>query len=416
MGESQVLTKLFCIVVFAFLAFSCDVLESDPDVLEPKTNITGEEIYVLANSPTIVDLNAKLKSNTPVRIALTSDARHGEISDLGKGLLQYSPSEGNSRGRDGFEFTVYTLDNEVIKRDSVVIIIETDSTNLPCNIYPAPDYMYGVDRSPVVIDVLANDIICGGQAALSIFKPVEAFPPYFGQAEVVDNKIRYTPASTFNGADKIVYRISLGNDTARTAYGIVYITGDSVCSFRLANDSFVVGERALDSLMTLPVFQNDSMCEVLSAYRVNIKSAPLHGKASMAPNGINYKVPSTVSFPFLDSFTYEVCMDATCKTARVDIEFKKDSLCVVRAMADSFDISDYNTSQVYLDVLRNDSTCSNVNDLRITTGPMHGSAGIANKTITYKGSVTAQKNDSLRYEICNGGGCSTAVVYIKRAK
>lgn len=416
MGGSQLFSKLFCILNCAFLAFSCDVLESDPDVIEPKTIITGEEIYVLANSPTIVDLNAKFQSNTPVRIALTSDARHGEISDLGKGLLQYSPSPGNSRGRDGFEFTVYTLDNEVVKRDSVVIIIETDSANLPCNIYPAPDYIYGVDRSPVVIDVLANDIICGGKPTISIFKPVETFPPYFGQAEIVDNKIEYTPNSSFDGADKIVYKISLGNDTARTAYGIVYVTGDSVCSFTLADDSFVTGEQVLDSLITLPVFQNDSLCDILSAYTVIIKSAPVYGQASTAPNAINYKVPSAVSFPFLDSFTYEVCIDATCKTARVDIEVKKDSLCVARAMADSFDISDYNTSLVYLDVLRNDSTCSGVSDLKIATAPRHGTAGIANKTITYKGSVTAQKNDSLRYEICSAGGCSSAVVYIKRAK
>jgi hypothetical protein len=93
-------------------------LEPDPDVLEPTTNVNGKEIYVLANSPSIVDLNAKLQTNTPVRIALTSQARRGKISDLGKGLLQYSPSVGNSRARDGFEFTVYTLNNEVIKRDS----------------------------------------------------------------------------------------------------------------------------------------------------------------------------------------------------------------------------------------------------------------------------------------------------------
>src|SRR5688572_3102558 len=162
LSETVVSSKFFWIITIAVVAVSCDVLESDPDVLEPTTDINGKEIYVLANSPTIVDLNAKLQTNTPVRIALTSEVRHGKISDLGNGLLQYSPSIGNSRGRDGFEFTVYTLNKEVIKRDSVLIFIENDSTNLPCNIYPSPDYVYGVDHNPVLIDVTGNDIICGG--------------------------------------------------------------------------------------------------------------------------------------------------------------------------------------------------------------------------------------------------------------
>src|SRR5688572_21408703 len=75
--------RFFWTISLVLVIFSCDVLESDPDVLEPTTNINGGEIYVLANSSSIVDLNTKLKTNSSVRIALTSQARHGEISDLG---------------------------------------------------------------------------------------------------------------------------------------------------------------------------------------------------------------------------------------------------------------------------------------------------------------------------------------------
>jgi hypothetical protein len=410
--------KFVWIISVAVVTLSCDVLESDPDVLEPSTTINGKEIYVRANSPTIVDLSAKVQTNTPVRLSVTSDPQHGEIDDLGKGLLQYSPSIGNSRGRDSFEFTVYTLDNEIIKRDTVVIYIESDSTNLPCDIYPATDYVFGVDHDPVVIDVTSNDIICGGNVVVTVYKPEESFPPYFGTAEVVGNKIKYSPRATFEGADKIFYKVSLAADTAKAAYGIVYLTGDSICSFRLADDLHVFNEYAADSLVMLNVFDNDSLCHAINQYQVSLKSAPIHGLASLVTNGFTYKVPATASIPFSDHFTYEVCIDATCRTARVDIKLKKDSLltCVARALEDSFDISNYNTSQVYLDVLKNDSTCGNLTDFRIAKAPLYGTAGIVNKTITYHGSVTAQKNDSLRYEICNGGGCSSAIVYIKRKK
>src|SRR5687768_12553524 len=90
LNEIAVPSKFFWIIGVAVVVLSCDVLESDPDVLELTTDIKGKEIYVLANSPAIVDLNAKLQTNTPVRIELTSEARNGTISDLGKGLLQYS--------------------------------------------------------------------------------------------------------------------------------------------------------------------------------------------------------------------------------------------------------------------------------------------------------------------------------------
>ena len=412
------LSRFFSIISLGIVALSCDVLEPDPDVLEPTTNVNGKAIYVLANSPSIVDLNDKLQTNIPVRIALTSQARHGNISDLGKGLLQYTPSVGNSRARDGFEFTVYSLNNEVIKRDSVIIFIENDSTNLPCNIYPLSDYVYGVAHDPVVVDVTNNDIICGGNVVVSIYKPENSFPPYFGQAEVVGNKVKYNPNSTFQGSDKIVYKISTTSDTSRTAYGIVYLSGDSACSFRVGDDLYIFNQYAADSLIVLPVFQNDSLCDSTNQYQVNLKSAPVHGQASLGQNGFNYKVPVTVTFPFSDYFTYEVCIDATCKTARVDIKIKKDSVsfCAFRAQADSIDISANNDTLVFLNVLLNDSTCGSLKNFRITKSPLYGTSVVVNEEISYERNVQVRKDDTLEYEICNGEGCSRAVVYIKQTK
>jgi hypothetical protein len=418
MSATRRLSRFFSIISLGIAALSCDVLEPDPDVLEPTANVNGKEIYVLANSPSIVDLNAKLQTNTPVRIALTSQARHGKINDLGKGLLQYTPAVGNARARDGFEFTAYTLNNEVIKRDSIIIFIENDSTNLPCNIYPLADYVYGIDHDPVVVDVTNNDIICGGNVVVSIYKPENSSPPYFGQAEVVGNKVRYSPNSTFQGSDKIIYKISTTSDTSRTAYGIVYLSGDSACSFRVEDDLYVFGQYAADSLIVLAVFQNDSLCDSMNQYQVNLKSAPVQGQASLGQNGFNYKVPATVTFPFSDYFTYEVCVDATCKTARVDIKIKKDSVsfCSIQAHGDSIDISANNDTLVYLKVLFNDSTCGNLKEFRITKSPLYGTSAVVNEEISYARNLQVRKDDTLEYEICNDEGCSRAAVYIKQTK
>ncbi len=398
------------------VAISCDMLESDPDILQPTTELEGKEVFVLSNSASFIDLNASLKSNVPARIAVTSDTRLGKITDLGKGILQYEPTIGNSKGRDNFEFTVYTLNNEIIKRDTVIIVIENDSTNLPCNIYPRPDYVYGVSQDSVVIDVLGNDIICGSSVTVSVFKPSNSFPPYFGQAEVLGNKIKYVPGSNFQGADKIMYKISSVNDSSHVAYGMVYITNDSACNFRLSNDQYVFNHHAVDSLAVLPVFENDSLCHALNRYLINLKAGPQFGQVFRVANGFSYKVPATISYPFTDNFTYEVCLDAVCKTARVDIKVKQDSLmaCTIYARPDSFDISTLSTNVASLQVLLNDSICGSLKTFEITRSPKYGTSVINNNVIKYERTMQIATYDSLQYRICNDVGCSVAAVVIKR--
>jgi hypothetical protein len=409
--------KFFWMVSIALMTISCDVLESDPDVLKPTTDITGKEVFVMANGASFIDLNTKLQTNVPARIAITSEVRRGELTDLGKGILQYSPAVGSSKARDGFEFTVYTLNNEIILRDSVIIIIENDSTNLPCNIYPIPDYVYGVGQDPVVIDVTRNDIICGGAVTVAIFKPGNSFPPYFGQAEVQGNKIKYTPGSTFDGSDQIMYKITAAGDTSRSAYGIVYIAGDSVCSFRLMNDQYVFNEYALDSLTVLPVFQNDSLCHTTTQYQVNVKSSPVFGQATPVTNGVSYKVPVSVSFPFTDNFTYEVCIDAVCKTARVDLRLMKDSVfaCSIQAKSDSFAIPPENVEIFYFPVVLNDSICGTLKSLEIIKPPLYGASAVSSESISYIPNPQQQIDDMLEYEICNSDNeCSKTTVFIGR--
>lgn len=415
-ARARILSRFLWAIAISYGILGCDVLESDPDVITPDTEITGDEVVVWANSPTFIDLNTKVKTNVPARIALSSDTQNGEITDIGKGILQYSPSVGSKKATDSFEFTVYTLNNEVIKRDTVIIRIENDSTNLPCNIYPRADYVYGVGQDSILIDVISNDIICGGPVNLSVFKPDNSFPPDFGRAEIQGNKIKYTPSPAFQGVDKIMYKLTTAADSSRYAYGVVYITRDSVCNFRLVNDRYLFTSSAIDSMMVLPVFQNDSLCQAISRYQVYLKSMPQHGQASLVANGFSYKVPASVTLPFYDHFTYEVCKDASCKTARVDITLKKDSLisCVLQARLDSINLVDNDFPVVYMNVLVNDSICGNLKSLKITKAPMYGTSVVINEQISYQQDFSQQKNDSLQYEICNNGGCSRAAVIIKR--
>ncbi len=313
--------------------WSCDVLESDTDIRKPTADITDQQIFARSNNSVLIDLNSKVQANQTVTLAVTSSTRHGDLTDLGKGLLQYSPNAGTSR--DAFTFTVYDQNNDAIKLDSVVIIIEDDSTNLPCNIYPANDY---VNRSAlqfsVLIDVLNNDIFCGYDSTelkISIYQPdSNSFVyPYAGTAKVLSNSvIEYATGASFAGNDKFIYKVQAKNDPTVFAYGIVYITSTPACTLYLNDDdySFNVDSAAIDAGVFLPVFNNDVLCDstTSSSYQYSISTEPQFGHASINLNGIQYVPDSLSTGEFrMDSLRYEVCNNTKCAKASVLISLKK---------------------------------------------------------------------------------------------
>ena len=411
---SQKLAALLCL---ACGLVSCDVLEPDADIVTPTTEIVDKEIVVLANSPSFIDLNSKFETNVPTYAAVTSQPRLGKVKDIGNGIVQYTPAVGNSKGRDNLEFTLYTMNNEIIKQETLIIIIENDSTSLPCGLYPMADYAYSAGTAPILIDAMANDKICGGPVNVSIFQPAVNFPPQFGKAEVTGKKIQYTPSIPFGGSDIIIYKLSNASDTTRQAYGVIFITADSVCNYRISDDHFVFNEHSLESTITLPVFLNDSLCDIVSQYQVYTKSLPVYGKVSPITDGFAYTPPASPVFPFEDHFTYEVCKDGMCKTAKVNVIVKKDSMvvCPLFAKVDTIDISNNNISMMYMDVLANDTICGVLKSLKILKSPKYGIATVEDSRILYKRDPLMHKDDELEYEICNTEECSKAKVFIKRA-
>ena len=409
----EILSIFLCLVLLA----ACDVLESDPDILEPEVEITGDEVYVLANGTSFIDLQSKVHSTLEARLAVTSSPSHGTLTDLGKGIIQYAPKVGNTRVTDGFEVTVFSKSNEILKKDTVVIVVENDSTKLPCSIYPINDYVYNV-TSAVTLDVTANDIICSDEVTVSVYRPENTFPPYYGTATVSGKKIVYTPGTSFSGEDKLMYKLTAANDPKLTAYGMVYITGRPSCSLVLNDDAFVY-DSLVNNTVYLPVFKNDSICEALNLYQVNIKTNPLYGKASITSDGILFEVPATADSIFYDHFTYEVCLDATCKTARVDVKHNADSVltCRMTAVGDSISV-DATNSFVYLDVLQNDSICTQMKTFEITKAPKYGTASVNlnKKQIEYRPDPFATSDDWLDYKICDDEWCSTTTVYMIRKK
>jgi hypothetical protein len=320
---------LFTVAVIAAFS-SCDTLESDQD-FKTDPGVKNKEIHVLSNSTVVIDLNARIQTNEPVTLTVTSETQKGELVPLGGGLLSYSPQFGTKR--DAFQYSV-SNQGEIIKYDSVIIIIENDSTNLPCGLYLKDDLIYNFNNEDSIsstIDVLSNDIICGYDSLdleLSIYSPEPNFAPYYGTASVIDNRIVYTAGNNFQGVDKLIYKVSSKTNPSVVAFGFVYINigYDGTCDFVLQHDNygFVTDTLTQDTSIFLSVFDNDNLCDSLDVYQYSIISQPANGSATIDAYGINY----TINWPLpaeiqADSITYEVCGNAICQQAFVKISIKK---------------------------------------------------------------------------------------------
>jgi len=307
---------------------SCDVFEGDPDKLNPNTSIVDKEIHVYSKNTSVIDLSSIIRSNQSVRLEITSLTKKGELTDLGKGLLQYTPDSRTARVTDGFGFALFS-GSEILRTDSVVIIVENDSTELPCGVFPIDDHVYNISPDSVVwVNVLGNDILCGIDSAdiqLSIYKPMNEFPPHYGNAEVVNNWVVYHPGNGFTGSDKIIYKLETPGGT--TTYGFITIEPLDICSVIATPDFYTIQVDTLNANgVLLPVFSNDIFCDPSAVIEDrSITHAPQWGTATIDTLGITFR-PGDLPLgqTRMDSISYEICIESQCYRAGVLLELRKN--------------------------------------------------------------------------------------------
>lgn len=312
---------------------ACDTVKEDPDVLLPETAINGKEIYLSGNSASIIDINWRVVTNLPVTLSVTQPTTKGKLTELGVGLLRYAPNDRNASTRDAFEFTVYSESHEILRKDTVVIIVEPDSTKLPCGLYPKDDYVSNYKGgSPLTIDVLANDNLCGVDSLdllLNVYYQENTNSgPHHGTAAVVNNKILYTPGPSYTTGDTLIYRVQSRLSRTDVGFGYVYIGASTIsppCTFTLRADTIQINPDTLQAdTVLLRVFNNDILCDSLFGYQLSIAKAPLYGQARLGWEGVTYtpdELPAGTSRT--DSLRYQLCRDAVCRQAKVVVKLSR---------------------------------------------------------------------------------------------
>jgi len=315
---------------FAFFS-ACDHLESD--VEKPTVTITGNDVYILSDRASVIDLSSKVQTSQSVTLSITRTTRRGTLTALDKGLLEYIPKPGTTR--DSFGFTIYDAGNHAIKEDSIVILLKTDVAQLPCMVYPVQDSVFLYPQTKpgtpvdVVIPVLANDVICEhdiSDVQLSVYR----YPndPYLrsGQAIVVGNEIKYTGSGTT--ADAFLYALQLKSNPSQIFYGSVYISIrelDSLgCRFAVHDyrTTVVNDTTASTNQFLIDVMVVDTLCYDPRSYQYHILQS-FRGTSTINYNGLLYSPNAFTELQRTDTVRYEICRDSICKSANVLITLKQ---------------------------------------------------------------------------------------------
>jgi len=248
-------------------AAGCDTMDQDAD--GQMLSINDAPAYLLADTDGIIDLPSRIVYPGTIKVEITGSTSNGVLQDMGAGLLKYSPLKGSKN--DSFRFKVFSTDNKILGEHNIDIIVG-DTTTVPCAVYTRNDTIRNVS-GPITVDVTANDWACGDELFVSI-----STAPKNGTASVIGRSIKYTPGTTFEGRDQLLYLAQTGT---HKGYGLLVILSDSTVNdstatcMKLRNDLFY---KPLNdtAVIYLDILANDTLC---GDSLVQISQAPKSGYA-----------------------------------------------------------------------------------------------------------------------------------------
>ncbi len=167
-------------------------------------------------------------------VTIITPPTRGTFTNLGNGLVRYVPNAGVV-ALDSFQYRIFP--NITLAPGCLPPSLPNATTWAYIIIQNVPeanwDYTTTVQRSPVVINVLNNDVfgVDGpGSGTITIITP-----PGMGVASVLNNgspnqsgnTISYTPPNTFFGRDSLIYQICDANGDCDTAIAYIDVKKDS---------------------------------------------------------------------------------------------------------------------------------------------------------------------------------------------
>lgn len=403
----------YCVLIM-LAVFSCDLFEKDAVPDDQSANVVQHDFYVLPNSSAVFDLRSLVTAQEEISVSITDQPNRGSLNKLTESIYRFDPLDSFTSGKDQFVIAFHR-NGATLKSDTVVIIVEQDTTQFPCEIFAVEDLVSTNVGEEVIIPVLQNDRVCGfSRNSLTI--EIHTFPSN-GEAKVTEDSIYYRPETGFSGKDQFIYKISVPDHPV--VLGLVTVqVGAQPCGIQLNPDHFtsMVTDLTLATI-DLSVVANDQLCSIDTAKAsFTIVKQPGNGTLNVVRFGhIQYTTSAPVTQDMTDSLTYEICFNNKCYETGVRLSFIHQA-CTIKAVNDTVDIRDSTSvGIIQISILNNDELCGGIESLEFIDGPDYGTLYPYDNSLGYLPDPVKVENDSITYRVCmEPPNCSEAKVYIIR--
>lgn len=401
---------IFFIIVLS-LVCACDeikeVVPTSKPVLTTMSLIDTKNYYTPPNNFIAIDTRVLLKASGYSSIKIENAPQYGKYSFSKTGYLVY---KSDSTKNEVTELLIYRMmngDPTKDKRDTIKVNITSDSEKTPCNAGAIPDFFTVKVNTPTILDVLKNDRFCNAIVDSTSLQILDK--PNFGTAEVVNNKIVYTPKNNLNQDDIFFYQICTGgsNPVCRIVAVRIDIEG-TWCKNILIPDVIVV-DKYDTTIQKIKVLDNDKICDNYDIKSLKISVNPQFGKATVNANSeIEYN--QTIKQEANDILEYTIYDKNGANPQKMFVEIFIRTIPACKATLKNGEMelsaSQVKTSEIGIPYLLYLSSCVGVKSISIETQPIYGMIRIEGKKLFYKLKQQDGKeyNDQFKYVITSTNG------------
>ncbi len=395
---------IFLTLTTLVLIYGCDTFEEDNLSPEKSVDISSGEVFVLPNSSSVIDFTQIVSARQSVSVTITDQPTKGDFQNIEGNLFKYKPNKDFMNGTDRIGFNVLSTANEPISQGVINITVTQDTSEFPCAIFAVQDGAETMKDTPVTVNILSNDILCGIDSMdleVSII-----MDPANGEATLSERQLNYFPNSGFTGLDSVLYKINPVSEPDSSSVALVYINVTDVpdsCVLTAVDDrfNFMIPD---NSPVTVNVLINDILCDADSTQIgfVTILEPTHFGDVAVVENNQVRYWPNPDKGAYADSLTYRICHNDVCDEAKAVFNFEPPVACSTIAFDDFYNLSDTTQQTTYwFNILENDQYCnlSNVN-IEIVEHGKAGESGVSDKQILYSQFNSQAASDSLTYRMC----------------
>ncbi|MFC1236226.1 choice-of-anchor F family protein [Vibrio sp. F74] len=275
----------------------------DPDELIRYAMILSDDLAGI-NTDIFINIDEKLldEENQPVFDSLTLRLTARSIDDVLPGVSGSEDPDWIQAGREAPDLSNYKIPEDVLEAFN--------------------DYTTTDEKTPVIIDILENDVLNGVPVVSSETAIIVVEEPINGDAVInTDFTLTYTPADYFKGNEVFKYEITTGEYVSNVASVRIVVNPEVVLGAPTVQNDNEITTQGVP--VQIDVLANDEYgLEESNTVSITINNEPTHGDA-IVNEDMNIEFTPEADFSGIVQFTYIVTEDdkqsnTAVVTVRVD--------------------------------------------------------------------------------------------------